>query len=439
MESALRPREIQSRIRAGQSVDEVAEVAGLPPERLQVFAGPVIAEREHVASLALATTVRRRGETSAHRNLRTTVAERLLLASIDADTVDWDSWRMDDGRWSVSAKYRGRDDSDHTAIFHFDLRGKFSVAGNDDARWLLGEHFGRSERETVASDPDHEPTVDLTDELALVRATQEDRATIEGNDAAEPPPGRLVTAVPAADQPIDQADEPTTDIEPADAKAAELVADDTVAEVSVAEDTVAEDTGAVDGDSALDTLYDMMAGDDLMGGDGSAEDSVQVDGGLSDATAVPETDNAGWEPALVVDYPAEPGPVEEPEQPALVDLDPEQEAEETAAAEQERSVRRRKGKPRTSTAPEPRTPEPMTPEPKTPEPKTPEPKTPEPKTPEPKTTEPASAEAGPEPSEPEVSEPEVTEAPPKKTANKKRAAVPSWDEIMFGGPPREKR
>jgi len=105
MESSLRPREIQARIRAGESLEEVARDAGMPVERVQAFAGPVIAEREHVVGLALAAPVRRRGETAATRPLRSTVAERLLGRGIDVDDVDWDSWKRPDGVWTVQASY----------------------------------------------------------------------------------------------------------------------------------------------------------------------------------------------------------------------------------------------------------------------------------------------------------------------------------------------
>ena len=70
MESALSPREIQTRIRSGESVEDVARVAGVDRDRVERFAAPVIAEREHVAGLAMTSSARRRGETSAHRTLR---------------------------------------------------------------------------------------------------------------------------------------------------------------------------------------------------------------------------------------------------------------------------------------------------------------------------------------------------------------------------------
>ncbi len=52
MESALTPREIQARIRGGESLEEVAQAAGVYVEQIDAYAGPVLAEREHAATLA---------------------------------------------------------------------------------------------------------------------------------------------------------------------------------------------------------------------------------------------------------------------------------------------------------------------------------------------------------------------------------------------------
>src|SRR5690606_11770219 len=48
----LRPKEIQARIRAGASAQEVAEAAGLPVEHVQRYEGPVLAERAWVVEQA---------------------------------------------------------------------------------------------------------------------------------------------------------------------------------------------------------------------------------------------------------------------------------------------------------------------------------------------------------------------------------------------------
>jgi hypothetical protein len=52
--SMLRPKEIQSRIRAGASVEQVAAAAGVDIDRVERFAHPVLLERSRAAELATA-------------------------------------------------------------------------------------------------------------------------------------------------------------------------------------------------------------------------------------------------------------------------------------------------------------------------------------------------------------------------------------------------
>ena len=52
LESQLRPREIQARIRAGASVEQVASAAGVPQQKIERFAHPVLLERSRTADAA---------------------------------------------------------------------------------------------------------------------------------------------------------------------------------------------------------------------------------------------------------------------------------------------------------------------------------------------------------------------------------------------------
>ena len=61
VESHLRPRDIQARIRAGATAEEVAQLAGIPVDRVRRFEGPVLAERAFMAERARKTPVRRPG------------------------------------------------------------------------------------------------------------------------------------------------------------------------------------------------------------------------------------------------------------------------------------------------------------------------------------------------------------------------------------------
>jgi hypothetical protein len=138
MESALRPRDIQARIRAGESPEAVAEIAQVPVERILSFAVPVIAEREHIADRAQRCAVRRKQADGPGRLLGDAVAERLRGADLHPEGCTWDAWRRDDGRWTVTVGYRDGD-GPRTATFVYDPLNRYSVAEDDDGRWLVGE------------------------------------------------------------------------------------------------------------------------------------------------------------------------------------------------------------------------------------------------------------------------------------------------------------
>ncbi|MDT0323251.1 septation protein SepH [Streptomyces millisiae] len=137
VENHLRPRDIQARIRAGATAEEVAQFAGIPVDRVRRFEGPVLAERAFMAERARKTPVRRPGETAGPQ-LGEAVADRLLLRGADKDAVRWDSWRRDDGTWEVLLVYRVAGET-HSASWMFDPPRRLVQAVDDEARALLGE------------------------------------------------------------------------------------------------------------------------------------------------------------------------------------------------------------------------------------------------------------------------------------------------------------
>lgn len=139
MESTLRPRDIQNRIRAGESAEEVAAAAGTTADKIMGFAGPVLAERAHIAESAQASSIRRpSGESSGARVLSESALAHLRVVGIKFEEVAWDAWRREDGRWLVVADYVAAHQPHH-AEFVYDVRGRYVVADNDEARLLTGE------------------------------------------------------------------------------------------------------------------------------------------------------------------------------------------------------------------------------------------------------------------------------------------------------------
>ncbi|GGZ60348.1 septation protein SepH [Streptomyces subrutilus] len=137
VESHLRPRDIQARIRAGASAEEVAQLAGIPVERVRRFEGPVLAERAFMAERARKTPVRRPGENTGPQ-LGEAVQERLTLRGAEKESVQWDSWRRDDGTWEVLLVYRVAGEP-HAASWTYDPPRRLVVAVDDEARSLIGE------------------------------------------------------------------------------------------------------------------------------------------------------------------------------------------------------------------------------------------------------------------------------------------------------------
>ncbi|MEU6875595.1 MULTISPECIES: septation protein SepH [unclassified Streptomyces] len=137
VESHLRPRDIQARIRAGASAEEVAQFAGIPVDRVRRFEGPVLAERAFMAERARKTPVRRPGENTGPQ-LGEAVQERLLLRGADKETAQWDSWRRDDGTWEVLLVYRVAGEP-HSASWTYDAPRRLVQAVDDEARSLIGE------------------------------------------------------------------------------------------------------------------------------------------------------------------------------------------------------------------------------------------------------------------------------------------------------------
>ena len=313
MNSALSPREIQARIRGGESVGDVARDAGVDVSDIEGFAGPVLAEREFMVTNALKSTIRRRGEQS-HRRLGELVGERLQQRGLDADAIVWDAWRQEDLRWRVVG-ILGDDAGTRTAEFLFDHKRRFSVADNADARWMIGEQLP----DAAGQD---ENTVDFNDELALLRATREET--------------QQAPAAPGDDVPV-----------------ADAMHDGH------------EDT------SSLDELYDMLSG--------ISEDSVRIYTGLSEPDTTEEQSEA----------------VAEEQLPA----DDEGSVEEAPPVEEEGAI--------SSEAPSNE----------------------EPADPQPKVSEPVQDSLV---DDPEGEAPKPKEKKPRKRRG--RAHVPSWDEIMFGGP-----
>lgn len=108
--SGLTPKEIQARLRAGETVEQVARAAGVPPARVERFAGPVEGERARTIDAARAAVLTRARRGASAVSLGDAVTAHLADAGVDPGEVEWTARREDDGSWLVAAAFsvRGR-------------------------------------------------------------------------------------------------------------------------------------------------------------------------------------------------------------------------------------------------------------------------------------------------------------------------------------------
>src|SRR3954451_16869037 len=100
--ASLAPRDIQARIRSGDSAEEVARVAGVRVDRVLRYAGRVLQERAMLAQHARRTKLKTsdKGQTLAE-----IVDARLSQHGVEMEKIAWDAYRRDDGTWRVVATW----------------------------------------------------------------------------------------------------------------------------------------------------------------------------------------------------------------------------------------------------------------------------------------------------------------------------------------------
>lgn len=136
-ESQVRPREIQARIRAGESVEQVATSAGVPFQRIERFAYPVLLERSRMAELAQrAHPVQADGPDV--RTLAEVVTNSFGLRGADYGEAEWDAWRGDDGKWVVALRWQaGRSENSAHWAYHPGAHGGTVTVLDEPARDLV--------------------------------------------------------------------------------------------------------------------------------------------------------------------------------------------------------------------------------------------------------------------------------------------------------------
>lgn len=197
LEPTLRPREIQARLRAGESLADVARAANTGVGRIERFAYPVLLERSTTAERA------RQARPLVDGTPTKKTLEELVTATLSArgqlNGLRWDAYRDDSG-WILHLRWQaGRSENHARWTIHSGPRTDTLRPRDEAARELI--------------DPTHRPLREISDErVAEVWPPATERpAPVAAPPAASsalpavPPPAQPAPPVPAVTP-----NEPTT-------------------------------------------------------------------------------------------------------------------------------------------------------------------------------------------------------------------------------------
>jgi hypothetical protein len=197
VENPLRPKEIQDRIRAGETADEIADAAGIPIERVRRFEGPVLAEREYRAQEAQRATVRGQGEPGPGPRLGDVVAERLAECGVSAEEAAWDSMKRSDGNWQVQLNFSIAGQP-QAAEWVFDPRRRHATPADDQAVRLCLPEADWSAAQLVTKSPATATVTPIGSRHGSAGAHPEQRSELEPAPPSAAGPGPQPAAASAA-------------------------------------------------------------------------------------------------------------------------------------------------------------------------------------------------------------------------------------------------
>ena len=130
-------KEIQRRLRAGESFEQIARDRQTTVEKVERFSGPIMQEREYILSQARQLIMRK----DAHRidlTFGDVVLAKLAPRGVDTDQISWNTWRQLDGVWHIELHYPNRD-GNGVATWNFDMARRALDASDDNGAWLIDE------------------------------------------------------------------------------------------------------------------------------------------------------------------------------------------------------------------------------------------------------------------------------------------------------------
>ena len=136
-EPSVSIKEIQRLLRAGQTAEQIAREHEISIEKVERFAGPILSERIYIIDQAQQIVIRKEGGRDAV-TLLGVVISRLAPRNIDSSELSWDTWRLEDGTWTIELHYPNNTGVG-IAQWSFDATLRTVISMDENARWMMGD------------------------------------------------------------------------------------------------------------------------------------------------------------------------------------------------------------------------------------------------------------------------------------------------------------
>ncbi|MFM6977473.1 MAG: septation protein SepH [Micrococcales bacterium] len=166
---SLTPREIQTAIRSGASVDELVSRSGDPRDYVEKFAQPVIDELTHVLATALGVRISVAGDRYnevSQTEFGEIIASRLIASGVSE--YAWSTHRDENHSWQITVQY-SLSGNHHVGVWSFDLKKLLLSPENDNAVTLSTQNQLSPAPKLV---PVEEPAVETILDTAALPDTQ---------------------------------------------------------------------------------------------------------------------------------------------------------------------------------------------------------------------------------------------------------------------------
>ncbi len=137
LEPTVSIKEIQRLLRAGQTSDQIARENNISIDKIERFAGPILSERIYIIDQAQQIVIRKEGGRDAV-TLLGVVISRLAPRNIDSSELSWDTWRLEDGTWTIELHYPNSTGVG-IAQWNFDAVLRTVISMDENARWMMGD------------------------------------------------------------------------------------------------------------------------------------------------------------------------------------------------------------------------------------------------------------------------------------------------------------